>query len=163
MNNENENDDDDDEGRDRDKWRGEGLIGRRERWGGKDLRPGTLMSRLQLPCHERERKHPLHCITALRQHTISLHFTSILLYMLSALQRSALITRHLTTTTTIAPRAYATMTDPSKYLFNHTMLRSAWLSRPNSHVLQYIYCTAPTDTSQSRIPKPLSNSTSTWE
>lgn len=83
--------------------------------------------------------------------------------MLSALQRSALFTRHLTTTTTIAPRAYATMTDPSKYLFNHTMLRSAWLSRPNSYVLQYIYCTVPTDTSQSRIPKPLSNSTSTWE
>lgn len=77
MNNENENDDDDDEGRDRDKWRGEGLIGRRERWGGEDLRPGTLMSRLQFPCHERERKHPLHCITALRQHTISLHFTSL--------------------------------------------------------------------------------------
>lgn len=89
----------------------------------------------------------IHCIALLlfantQFHFTLLHFTSILLYMLSALQRSALITRHLTTTTTtIAPRAYATMTDPSKYLFNHTMLRSAWLSRPNSYVLQNIYCT----------------------
>lgn len=156
MNNENENDDDD-EGRDRDKWRGEGLIGRRERWGGEDLQPGALMSRLPMTGkHSR-----LYCSSPTHNFT-SLHFTSILLYMLSALQRSALTTRHLTTTI-IAPRAYATMTDPSKYLFNHTMLRSAWLSRPNSYVLQYIYRTVPTDTSQSRIPKPLSNSTSTWE
>lgn len=67
MNNENENDDDD-EGRDRDKWRGEGLIGRRERWGGEDLQPGALMSRLPMTGK--------HCI-ALHQHTISLHFTSL--------------------------------------------------------------------------------------
>lgn len=114
----------------------------------------------------------IHCIALLlfantQFHFTSLHFTSILLYMLSALQRSALITRHLTTTTTIAPRAYATMTDPSKYLFNHTMLRSAWLSRPNSYVLQYLYTvpgllTPPSQGSQSlcQILRALGNEAS---
>ena len=50
--------------------------------------------------------------------------------MLSALQRAKLTTQHILETSS---RQLATMTDTSKYLLNHTMLRGKWWLAPSAH------------------------------